>query len=110
MKNITGRDDITQEHLQSLETEIKAFVEYESIAQKVKGFISFVNIMWFAAILSIVISFPPCVYSLFGPQLDKLWKIIKEYGLIILKDILLPVVTFLHNWGVFEFLFYFLMN
>ena len=90
--------------------DIQELVEYESIAQKVKGFISFVNIIWFCAIIAIVISFFPCMYSIFGPQLDKLWKKIKEYGLTILKEILIPLVTFLHNWGIFEFILYFLMN
>ena len=58
------------------------------------------------AVLGVTISVGPCLYQIFGPCLTrffkKLGRVIKKVLTWIFKKIVIPLVTFLHNWGFIE--------
>ncbi len=99
MKNKTGRDEVTTEDLFGMRDQVKQLVEYESVIQRIWGFFSFVNIMWFCAIIGLTVTVIPCVYFTCGEVLGKM-----------VMDIIIPIVKLLNRLGVWEFLGYFLCN
>ena len=109
---MTGRDEVTLEDALKIEEETNAYVNKKSIWQKVWGFFTFVNIIWMLAVLGVTISVGPCLYQVFGPCLTrffkKLGRVVKKVITWIFKKIVIPLVTFLHNWGFIELVIYML--
>ena len=105
---MTGREHIGIEELADIRPEIEKFVNKKSIVQKVWGFLTFVNIIWFFAIIGLCFSVIPCIMAIFGPIIERfiswLSDVIKQVIEFILKKIIIPLVDFCHNWGIFEVL------
>lgn len=84
----------------------------KSIIQKVWGFFTFVNIIWMLSIFGLAISVGPCLYEVIGPCVQRfmttVFDIIQRMVVWLLQNIVIPLVTFLHDWGVFEILMYML--
>ena len=69
---MTGRENIGIEELDNIRPEIEKFINKKSITQKVMGFLTFVNIMWFFAIIGLAVSTIPCFMAIFGPFIEKI--------------------------------------
>ena len=112
IKEITGRQEVTMAEASLILKEIEALVNHTSIFQKVWGIFTFVNIIWMAAIFGLLISTLPCLLMAFGPCLIKIIAKVAEVIQIILifivGKILIPTVTFMHNWGMIELFLYLL--
>ena len=112
IKEITGRQEVTMAEAGLILKEIEALVNHTSIFQKVWGFFTFVNIVWMAAIIGLLISTVPCLLMVFGPFLKKIIAKVAEVIQIILRfiveKILIPTVIFMHNWGIIELFLYLL--
>ena len=74
-------------------------IEKNSVLSRIKGFFSFVNLIWMIAILGILISFGPVLFLLIKPFLNIL--------ILFWNNTILPIIIFLHKIGFFEFLGYF---
>ena len=74
-------------------------IEKNSVLSRIKGFFSFVNLIWMIAILGILISIGPVLLLLIDPFLDML--------MLLWNNTILPIIIFLHKIGFFEFLGYF---
>ena len=74
-------------------------IEKNSVLSRIKGFFSFVNLIWMIAILGILISIGPVLLLLINPFLDML--------MLLWNNTILPIIIFLHKIGFFEFLGYF---
>jgi hypothetical protein len=110
IKEITGRPEVTMTEASLILKEIEAMVNHQSIFQKVWGFFTFVNIVWMGAIIGLLISTVPCLLLVFGPCLKriiaKFAEVITKILKFILEKILIPTVTFMHNWGIIELMLY----
>ena len=71
-------------------------IEKNSVLSRIKGFFSFVNLIWMIAILGILISIGPVLLLLIDPFLDML--------MLLWNNTILPIIIFLHKNGFFEFL------
>lgn len=69
-----------------------------SILSRIKGFFSFVNLIWIIAILGILISIGPALYLIISP--------IKDFLLEVFNDYILPILMKLYYLGFFDFLEY----
>jgi len=110
---LSGRDeDVTIEEAVDIRNQTDLFVNKKSVWQKVKGFFTFINIIWMLSVIVLVISVGPCVWKICGPCIERLAKCFKgtvRRAIIwVAKEVLLPLITFIHNWGIFELLFYML--
>jgi len=87
-------------------------VNKKSVWQKVWGFFTFINIIWMLSIIVLVISVGPCVWRICGPCIERLAKCfsgtVRRAIIWVAKEVLLPLATFMHNWGIFELFFYLL--
>ena len=99
VKIMSERDEVTIEELYSMKAEIMRMVDKKSVFDRVWGFFTFVNIMWFIAILGIAVTLIPTITYFFGDVLSKM-----------LFELLLPVALWLHTWCFFELLVYFICN
>lgn len=84
----------------------------QSITQKVWGLLSFVNIIWFFSILGISLSIMPFIIVIFGPIVKRVLELL-SVGLIkilkfLLQKIVLPMLNFFNDWGIFELIGYLL--
>lgn len=74
-------------------------IDKNSVLSRIKGFFSFVNLIWMIAILGILISIGPVLLLLIEPFLEML--------ILLWNNTILPIIIFLHKIGFFEFLGYF---
>ena len=88
--------------------ELDKFINEKSVTQRFWGFFTFVNIIWLCSIIGIAVSVGPCIYDIIGPWLERLLTIAKDVIVWIFKKIIIPIIEFMHNWGVFEVLGYLL--
>jgi hypothetical protein len=65
---------------------------------RVLGFFSFVNTLWVFAVLGIAVSIGPSAFYLLQPLHDLLRRLLTK----LYRDLLLPLLTRLHTWGVLE--------
>ena len=98
MKKLTGRAEITVDEVKKIRLEIEKFINHESIWQKFVGFFTFVNIIWMCSIIGITVSVGPCLYEIAGPYLERCFYAVKEA----IEEYLVPILEFLHYWGIFE--------
>lgn len=69
-----------------------------SVAQRVNGIFSVINVIWLIAIIGIFVSIGPTIYYLLKPLRDFLkrsWKFLFDY-------IIEPGIRICHNWGIIE--------
>ena len=71
-----------------------------SVLSRIKGFFTFVNLIWMIAILGIIISIGPSLIYLLYPFQEILKKLFDK--------IIKPLILFLYNFGFFEFLGYYI--
>ncbi len=95
---ILGRTFISTSEIHSIYQEILHKENEVGLNTQVKGLFNFINLIWFSAILGIVISIGPCVYHIIKPLRTALW----EVTLYIWHYIIIP----LHNNGFWEMLSY----
>ena len=69
------------------------------VVTRVKGFFTFVNTIWFMAIVGIAASIGPSLYHVLKPI--RAW--IKRALERLYTEVIVPVVSRLHRWGVIEF-------
>jgi len=81
-------------------------VEEKSITQKVWGFFTFINIIWLLSLVGILVAAVPACMYLFEPVIKAIFEKFKDFMVWVIKKVVIPFVTFLHNWGVFEVIFY----
>jgi hypothetical protein len=68
------------------------------IVGKVTGFFTFVNIIWFLAIIGITVSIGPSLYHVLKPFRE----LLKRMATWLLEEVIQPIARRLHTWGVFE--------
>jgi len=98
---------VTSAELSGLREELLRELSKTSLAQRVMGFFTFVNTMWLAAIAGITISIGPVLWHLAKPLRQvfaQLFQKVKEALTWLLKNILLPACSRLHEWGFWELL------
>jgi len=54
----------------------------------------------------IAVTVGPCLYQCIGPYLKTCLASVWECVIWIMKKIVLPIIEFLHSWGIFEAFFY----
>jgi hypothetical protein len=70
---------------------------------------TFVNTIWLVSLVGMTFTFLPCLCALFKivePLIILLFQTMKTIVEYIFKEIVLPLVTFMHEWGIFEILLY----
>jgi len=107
---LSGRDDdVSIEEAADIRNQTDLYVNKKSIWQKVWGFFTFINIIWMLSIIVLVISVGPCVWRICGPCIERLAKCfsgaVRRAIIWVAKEVLLPLATFMHNWGIFELSF-----
>ena len=112
MKNMTKREHVADEDMKEIRLHIEALVNEKSFIQKVMGFFTFVNIIWFIAIVGMTCTIGPCIWFFLGNCIQKMVEcfieFVKTVITFVVQKILLPLFEFLHNWGILEFCGYFL--
>lgn len=99
---ILGMDKpLTAQQLLSLRTYMSELDQQRTVADRVSGFFSFVNVLWLLGIIGIVGTVVPCIGFLIGPML-------RQWAVVLWENVLDPAATFLHEIGAWEFLAYFL--
>ena len=62
------------------------------------------------SITGISCSVLPCLGVIFGPMIARIilviGEVVKAVVEWVLKNIIIPIVNFLHNWGIFELMAY----
>lgn len=98
--DLTGKsvELISVDSLLNVLTEIEKFESKVSVVTKVRGFLSFVNFLWLCAILGIGVSVGPSIYHILVPLRDIIMRISRW----VFNEVILPLTTRLHSWGVFE--------
>lgn len=71
-----------------------------TVLSRVKGFFTFVNLIWMIAILGIIISIGPSLVFLFSPFGGLFMKLIFK--------VIIPFIIYLYDLGILEFLGYFI--
>lgn len=74
--------------------------------------------MWFFALIGIIISTLPCLHVFFSNFIKPLIRFINKcykyfYNNVLVplvKKVVIPFITFLHNWGFFEAFLYLLSS
>jgi hypothetical protein len=109
-KELSGRDDVTLELLFGMRAEIEEIVGKNDEESKFKGFFTWVNVVWVLSVLVMVCTCGPCTAKLIGPYLARLaascGKVGKKVLLFTVEQVIIPFVTFLHNWGIIEAFLY----
>ena len=109
---MTERENITLEELYQIKEDINETVGEKSALSRFWGFLTFVNIVWFIAIAGMSITVIPCIHSIFGEVIKRVAKIFLEFMKTaikwFLKNVLIPLITFLHTWGFLELFGYLL--
>lgn len=97
---VVGRptDSINLTDLMNVYAEIEKTENHVSIITRVRGFFTFINIMWFTAICGIAAAILPSLYHLLYPFKDW-WIAIFTWTM---NEVLLPFVMRLHSYGFFE--------
>lgn len=103
---MTKRDKVTLKDIAKIRGEIDKFINSESGWQKFIGFFTFINIVWMCATCGITVTVGPCIYQCIGPYLKTCLSSVKECVIWFMKKIVLPIIDFLHSWGIFEAFFY----
>jgi hypothetical protein len=98
-KNLVKTGKMNSEILHKL-PEFFEEMEKNSVLSRIKGFFTFVNLIWMIAILGIVISIGPSLFFLLRP-----FVILPG---ILLHKFILPFIIFLYKYGFFEFLGYYI--
>merc|ERR1719329_315289 len=108
--DLVGRP-VTADEICSLRADLVLAQGHRSVWQRVRGFFSFVNALWLGAIFGITISIGPVIWEITKP----LRKFFKRLALKLrtaliwfAEKILVPLVSRLHMWGVWEALAHFL--
>ena len=73
-----------------------------TIWQRVTSLFTFINLMWLGAIIGIAVSVGPVVWFATAPIRKFLTGTVKRIVIWMAKEILVPVATRLHLWGVLE--------
>ena len=102
LKNLTGRSRISSEELLGIHSEIEAFMNHRSIIQRVLGMFTFVNTIWMVSLIGMTVLFIPCISSLFKHIIEPILRKLYQIAEWIFKEIIVPTITFLHEWGIFE--------
>ena len=98
-KEITGDGQINCEILHKIPEYLEQ-MDKNSVLSRIKGFFSFVNLIWMIAILGVLISIVPALIYILKP----LKALIFQFW----NNILFPIIFFLYKKGFFEFLGYFI--
>jgi hypothetical protein len=105
---VVGRDvnTVSVDVLLNVGHEIMKLESHVSIITRVRGMVTFVNILWLAATAGISVSIGPSVYHLVKP----LQKLLLRWSKWMFNQIILPFVTKCHYYGIFEVLAYVLCS
>jgi hypothetical protein len=105
---IVGRDvtTVSVDVLLNVGHEIMKLESHVSIITRVRGMVTFVNILWLTATAGISVSIGPSVYHLVRP----LQGLLLRWSKWIFNQIILPFVTKCHYYGIFEVLVYVLCS
>ena len=101
-KNLVKTGKMNSEILHKL-PEFFEEMDKNSALSRIKGFFTFVNLIWMIAILGIVISIGPSLFFILKPIL-----ILQGIILKLLYEYVLPFIIFLYKNGFFEFLGYYI--
>ena len=96
-KEITGDGLMNSEILHKMPEYLEQ-MDKNSIISRIKGFFSFVNIIWMIAILGVIISIVPAIIYFLQPLKALLYRF--------WNTILFPIIIFLYEKRIFEFLGY----
>jgi len=97
---LLGRPNLSEEEFNKVYTALLEREKEVSTASKIIGFFNFVNLMWLAAIIGILVTIGPCIAICIMPIMESvtyLARMIAEY-----------VIVPCHQYGIFEILAYFL--
>lgn len=106
----TGERVLTAAEFTGLLAETARLEEYQGLLSRLWGFMNFVNIMWFMAIIGLTISVGPFVYLITKPLQAFLSNFLTWFAKVVRKFLVekvWPQVVRCHNWGVFEVLTYY---
>eukprot|EP01107_Rhizomastix_libera_P007783 TRINITY_DN22801_c0_g1_i1.p2 TRINITY_DN22801_c0_g1~~TRINITY_DN22801_c0_g1_i1.p2 ORF type:complete len:476 (+),score=85.20 TRINITY_DN22801_c0_g1_i1:56-1483(+) len=95
---LMNQRNITQEDFLSIPLRIAEEEARKSVMARVRGIFTFVNFMWFVAILGICLSVLPFLHSILRPYFSGYFK--KLY--ILLMKFILPAIRFLHKCHALE--------
>ena len=98
-KKLAGTGQMNSEILHKIPEYLEE-MEKNTAFSRVKGFFTFVNLIWIVASLGIIISIGPSLLYIFNPFIDLLMKLLLE--------VIIPFVVFLYHKGILEFLGYFI--
>eukprot|EP00746_Dinoflagellata_sp_MGD_P078416 gnl/MRDRNA2_/MRDRNA2_31362_c0_seq2.p1 gnl/MRDRNA2_/MRDRNA2_31362_c0~~gnl/MRDRNA2_/MRDRNA2_31362_c0_seq2.p1 ORF type:complete len:456 (+),score=41.66 gnl/MRDRNA2_/MRDRNA2_31362_c0_seq2:111-1478(+) len=93
--SVLGLSEISGAQLQAVRGFLKDLDEQQSLMDRVRGFFSFVNIMWLISIVGILCSVGPMLVYIAGPMLYRLAS-------AVVTRMVVPIGKALHRWGVFE--------
>jgi len=100
---ITGRKKLlTANELHAVRTRILEIEAHRGLITRVRGFFTFVNVLWLLAIAGMLVSVGPTVWHILKPFRKILERFIKAF----VRKFLVPLLEFLHNWGFFELFSY----
>ena len=67
MRELSGRDKLTESDIDDLKHQIDLFVDQKSLYQRVKNLFNFVNSMWAISIIGMACTVVPCLAFCIGP-------------------------------------------
>eukprot|EP01062_Namystynia_karyoxenos_P069486 TRINITY_DN64973_c0_g1_i1.p1 TRINITY_DN64973_c0_g1~~TRINITY_DN64973_c0_g1_i1.p1 ORF type:complete len:703 (+),score=233.24 TRINITY_DN64973_c0_g1_i1:115-2109(+) len=111
---VAGRP-VTEQELGMVLGELTAMLQHRGLLQRVRGFFTFVNVMWLVGISGITVTIGPVVIIVTRPLRAFLGRVLARLGghmrraiVWTFKNIILPGAVKCHEYGVFEALAHYL--
>jgi hypothetical protein len=99
--SVLSLSEISWEQLKAVRGFLKDLDQQQSLMDRVRGFFSFVNVMWLISIVGILCTVGPVLVLFFGPLLSRIVS-------AMVTNVVVPIGKALHKYGVFELFGYML--
>eukprot|EP00040_Diaphanoeca_grandis_P031858 m.191558 g.191558 ORF g.191558 m.191558 type:complete len:650 (-) comp32436_c0_seq1:130-2079(-) len=96
----TSNLSLTMADLDTMLTRIIEEEQHVGVAGRVLSAFSLINFVWFLSIVGIMVSIGPSLWVFLKPFRELLVRFAKR----VFEFVIEPVLTFCHNWGIFELL------
>jgi len=97
---MVGRSFVDKSQIHLIYQEILNKENEQGISTRITGLFNFINIIWLVAIIGIVISLGPCLYTVLKPLRKGMW----ELAILIWHHVIIP----LHSYGILELFSYYI--
>lgn len=97
---MVGRSFVNKTEIHLIYEELVKKELEQGLSMRVTGMFNFINLIWLLAIIGIVISVGPFIYTILKPLRGALWNV----AVMIWHHVIIPM----HSWGILEMMSYYI--